>query len=106
MSKKTAFQQYEDISFYGDNTKSLVLITYAEIGRPLNELYVAQYFYKLADGSLKTISEPTYGDSEVHAVLKQTSIPVWLQRELDEIEYGIFKSKEVIDVQAHSEETR
>ena len=63
-------------------------------------------FYKLADGSLKSISEPTYGDSEVHAVLKQTSIPVWLQRELDEIDYGIFKGKEVIDVPAHSEETR
>ena len=38
MSKKTGFQQYEDISFYGDNPKNLVLITYAEIGRPLNEL--------------------------------------------------------------------
>ena len=106
MSQKTNYHHHTNLMFYGDNSKNLVLITYAEIGRLKGELYSAQYFYRLADGSLKAIADETRGDSEVEAIIKQTAMPHWLQRTIDELDYATFKREEIIDVALSSEETR
>ena len=105
-TKKTNFQQYENFTdASGERNKNVVLMTHFQYDKGPDS-YVAQMFFRFPDGTLKPITEETYGPSETHAILSLFTYHFGYLRTIDEIEYGILKSKEVIDVPAHSEENR
>ena len=107
MSKKVNFQQYENITdASGERNENVVLMTHFQYDKGPDN-YVAQMFFRFPDGTLKPITEESFGPSETHAILGLFTYHFGYLRTIDEYEYQIFKQKKSvnkpIDVQVEVE---